>query len=72
MQVQIVDLLRSLQAKYDLSYIFISHDLTVVRAMSHQVMVMQQGKVIEQGSAHNIFTQPQQAYTQQLLAAALT
>jgi len=71
-QVQIVDLLRSLQAKYDLSYIFISHDLTVVRAMSHQVMVMQQGKVIEQGSAHNIFTRPQQAYTQQLLAAALT
>jgi len=71
-QVQIVELLRALQTKYDLSYIFISHDLTVVRAMSHHVMVMQHGKVVEHASAEAIFTQPQEAYTQQLLAAALT
>ncbi|MGB1208186.1 MAG: ABC transporter ATP-binding protein [Paracoccaceae bacterium] len=70
-QVQIVDLLRNLQQKYNLAYVFISHDLKVVRAMSHSVMVMRQGDVIEAGTAQEIFDAPQTAYTRALLAAAL-
>ena len=69
-QVQIVELLRGLQAKYGLAYLFISHDLKVVRAMSHRVMVMKQGDIVESGSAQDIFDNPRQPYTQQLLAAA--
>ena len=69
-QVQIVDLLRDLQQKYGLAYLFISHDLNVVRAMSHRVMVMKQGDVVESGTAEQIFTAPEHPYTQQLLAAA--
>lgn len=69
-QVQIVDLLRDLQKKYGLAYLFISHDLNVVRAMSHRVMVMKQGDVVESGTAEQIFDAPQHPYTQQLLAAA--
>lgn len=68
-QVQIVDLLRDLQAKYGLAYIFISHDLKVVRAMSHQVMVMKRGDVIEIGDVDDIFDRPQQEYTRTLLRA---
>jgi len=70
-QVQIVDLLRRLQAKYRLAYLFISHDLKVVRAMSHRVMVMKQGDVVESGTAQQIFDAPKDPYTQRLLAAAL-
>ena len=70
-QVQIVDLLRDLQRKYGLAYIFISHDLRVVRAMSHSVMVMQNGDVVEAGPAQAIFANPQNPYTRSLLAAAL-
>jgi microcin C transport system ATP-binding protein len=69
-QVQIVTLLRDLQQKYGLAYLFISHDLKVVRAMSHKVIVMQQGDVVESGLAADIFDRPQHAYTQQLLEAA--
>jgi microcin C transport system ATP-binding protein len=69
-QVQIVDLLRDLQKKYGLAYLFISHDLNVVRAMSHRVMVMKQGDVVEVGTAEQIFGAPRHPYTQQLLAAA--
>ncbi|MGI3169354.1 ABC transporter ATP-binding protein [Pseudooceanicola sp. C21-150M6] len=69
-QVQIVDLLRDLQQKYGLAYLFISHDLNVVRAMSHRVMVMKQGDVVETGTAAQIFDAPQHPYTQQLLSAA--
>ena len=69
-QVQIVDLLRALQARHGLAYIFISHDLKVVRAMSHRVMVMKQGDVVEAGSAAAIFDAPQTAYTRALMAAA--
>jgi len=69
-QVQIVDLLRDLQRKYDLAYLFISHDLKVVRAMSHQVIVMKQGDVVEHGTAAEIFDSPKTEYTQTLLAAA--
>ena len=70
-QVQIVDLLRDLQKKYGLAYVFISHDLKVVRAMSHRVMVMKQGDVIEAGDANQIFDAPQTGYTKALIAAAL-
>ncbi|MEP2473132.1 ABC transporter ATP-binding protein [Roseobacter sp.] len=69
-QVQIVDLLRDLQSKYGLAYIFISHDLKVVRAMSHQVMVMRRGDVVETGDVDAIFDNPQQDYTRTLLQAA--
>ncbi|MFK7761998.1 MAG: ABC transporter ATP-binding protein [Roseobacter sp.] len=69
-QVQIVDLLRALQHKYGLAYIFISHDLRVVRAMSHQVMVMKRGDVVEAGSVDQVFDAPRHEYTRNLLAAA--
>ncbi len=69
-QRQVVELLRSLQSKYNLTYLFISHDLAVVRALSHQLMVVKQGQVIEQGPAEQIFAAPQQTYTRQLLEAA--
>ncbi|MDY7220390.1 ABC transporter ATP-binding protein [Denitrificimonas sp. JX-1] len=69
-QRQVVELLRDLQRKHNLTYIFISHDLAVVKALSHQLLVMRQGRVVEQGVAKNIFSAPQQDYTQQLLAAA--
>lgn len=68
-QVQIVDLLRNLQKKYGLAYLFISHDLHVVRAMSHKIMVMKQGDVVEAGEAAAIFDAPQTSYTKELLAA---
>ena len=69
-QVQIVDLLRELQRKHGLAYIFISHDLRVVRALSHKVMVMRDGDVVEQGDSAAIFDAPQTAYTRALMAAA--
>ncbi|WP_353186018.1 ABC transporter ATP-binding protein [Bosea sp. (in: a-proteobacteria)] len=70
-QAQIVDLLRGLQAKRKLGYLFISHDLKVVRALSHRLVVMQNGKVVEEGPAEEVFARPREAYTQALLAAAL-
>ena len=69
-QAQIVDLLRDLQQRHDLAYLFISHDLKVVRALSNHVMVLRQGKVVEEGDAERIFTAPQTDYTKALLAAA--
>ncbi len=69
-QAQIVDLLRDLQARHGLAYLFISHDLRVVRALSHEVIVMRQGKVVEQGTAERIFRRPEAAYTRSLIAAA--
>ncbi|MGA9252670.1 MAG: ABC transporter ATP-binding protein [Roseobacter sp.] len=69
-QVQIVDLLRELQQKYGLAYIFISHDLRVVRAMSHHVMVMKRGDVVETGAVEQVFEAPRHAYTKSLLSAA--
>ncbi|MEM6464005.1 MAG: ABC transporter ATP-binding protein [Pseudomonadota bacterium] len=69
-QVQIVELLRSLQRKYGLAYLFISHDLKVVRALSHKVMVMKRGDVVEQGDADQVFDNPQTDYTRELMAAA--
>lgn len=69
-QQQVITLLMKLQEKYHLSYLFISHDLSLVKAVSHHVMVLKQGCIVEQGSTEQIFGQPQQAYTQALLAAA--
>jgi len=70
-QVQIVDLLRDLQRRYGLAYIFITHDLKVVRAMSHRVMVMKRGDIIEEGDAEQIFTNPSTEYTKALVDAAM-
>ena len=70
-QAQIVELLRDLQARHKMAYLFISHDLRVVRALSHRVMVMQGGKLVESGAATDVFDNPQQPYTKALLAAAL-
>jgi oligopeptide transport system ATP-binding protein len=70
-QKAIVDLLRELQEANGLTYIFISHDLAVVRALADHVMVMKDGKVVESGPSEAIFTQPRQAYTRELVAAAL-
>jgi microcin C transport system ATP-binding protein len=69
-QVQIVELLRDLQVRHGLAYIFISHDLRVVRALSHKVMVMQQGDVVEAGPAAQVFANPAHDYTRTLLRAA--
>ena len=69
-QVQIVELLRGLQARYGLAYIFVSHDLRVVRALSHKVLVMQNGDVVEAGEGREIFESPRTEYTRTLLAAA--
>ena len=69
-QVQIVDLLRDLQRKWGLAYIFISHDLRVVRALSHKVIVMKNGDVVEAGVAQAVFDAPQSDYTRTLMKAA--
>ncbi|MEH6645151.1 ABC transporter ATP-binding protein [Sulfitobacter sp.] len=69
-QVQIVDLLRALQVKYGLAYLFISHDLKVVRAMSHRVIVMKRGDVVEYGDADALYDNPKTEYTRSLLQAA--
>ncbi len=69
-QAQVVDLLRDLQRRHDLAYLFISHDLKVVRALANDIMVMRAGKVVEHGPAAAVFDQPQTAYTRALMAAA--
>jgi microcin C transport system ATP-binding protein len=69
-QGQIVDLLARLQADHGLAYLFISHDLSVVRALSDEILVLQQGKLVEYGSAVQVFESPQQPYTQRLITAA--
>lgn len=70
-QKQIVELLRKLQADHELSYLFISHDLAVVRAMADYIIVMKQGKIVEEGPTEAIFSNPQDIYTQTLMAAAI-
>ncbi|MBW3097772.1 ABC transporter ATP-binding protein [Pseudohoeflea coraliihabitans] len=69
-QAQVVDLLRELQDKHDLAYLFISHDLKVVRALAHEVMVMRLGQIVEEGPADKIFDRPETDYTKALMAAA--
>ncbi|MFZ5699068.1 MAG: ABC transporter ATP-binding protein [Pseudomonadota bacterium] len=69
-QAQLIDLLRDLQRRHALAYIFISHDLRTVKALAHQVVVMKDGHIVESGAADRLFTNPQHTYTQELLAAA--
>ena len=69
-QAQIVDLLRDLQTKRDLAYLFISHDLRVVRALCNYVIVLRNGQVVEEGPSAKIFDTPETDYTKALLAAA--
>jgi microcin C transport system ATP-binding protein len=69
-QAQVVDLLRDLQQRHGLTYMFISHDLKVVRALANQLIVMRNGKIVEQGAAADIFAAPQSNYTKTLMAAA--
>ncbi len=69
-QAQVVDLLRNLQAKHDLAYLFISHDLKVVRALSTYVIVMRNGRIVEQGPSEKIFSAPESDYTKALISAA--
>ncbi|MBF3195072.1 ATP-binding cassette domain-containing protein, partial [Pseudomonas aeruginosa] len=70
-QKQVVDLLRNLQAVHGLTYLFISHDLAVVRALAHDLIVVKDGKVVEQGEARQIFAAPQHPYTRELLVASV-
>ena len=69
-QAQIVDLLRALQEKRGLAYLFISHDLRVVRALASDIIVMREGRIVEAGPADAIFAAPADPYTKALLAAA--
>ncbi len=69
-QAQIVDLLRELQRRRNLTYLFISHDLRVVRALASEIIVMRRGKVVESGDARTVFGSPQNDYTRALFAAA--
>ncbi|NGP18351.1 ABC transporter ATP-binding protein [Devosia aurantiaca] len=71
-QAQVIDLLRAVQARRNLSYLFISHDLRVVRALAHRLIVMRHGVVVEQGKSAEIFAAPQHAYTSELLTAAFS
>lgn len=71
-QVQVVDLLRTLQQRRQLTYVFISHDLTVIKALSHHIIVMKNGEIVEQGNAERVLNQPQHPYTRQLMTASLS
>jgi microcin C transport system ATP-binding protein len=66
-QVQIVELLKSLQKKHKMAYIFISHDLKVIRSMSHRIIVMKDGNIVEAGDAKQIYNNAQNSYTKNLL-----
>jgi microcin C transport system ATP-binding protein len=69
-QKQVLGLLAELQRKYGIAYLFISHDLAVIRAMAHRVMVMKDGKVVESGLTETVLSNPTQPYTKRLLAAS--
>jgi microcin C transport system ATP-binding protein len=71
-QAQIVDLLRRLQQVHGLAYLFISHDLKVVRALAHRVVVLRDGRMVEQGDADEVFANPREDYTRALMAAAFS
>ena len=69
-QAQVIELLRELQLKHQLTYLFISHDLQVIKALSHRILVLKDGKQIETATTEQLFKQPASDYTQQLLKAA--
>jgi microcin C transport system ATP-binding protein len=69
-QFQVVELLKRLQEKYGLTYLFISHDLKVVKSLCHDLVIMKSGKIVEAGSAREIFSFPREDYTKELLATA--
>jgi microcin C transport system ATP-binding protein len=69
-QAQIVELLRELQTRHGLAYLFISHDLRVVRALAHEILVMKDGKIVEAGPTDRVMTAPEHPYTRALMAAA--
>ena len=69
-QFQIVELLKKLQKENNLGYIFISHDLRVVKSLAHKIIVLKNGKIVEKGNSRNIFKTPKQSYTKQLISAA--
>ena len=71
-QAQIVELLRQLQQDHDLGYLFISHDLRVIRALAHRVVVLRHGRVVEEGPAEELFARPREDYTRALMAAAFS
>jgi len=70
-QAQIIDLLRTIQKRHNLTYLFISHDLRIIKAISDHIIVMQEGKIVEAGSAQSVFDNPQNEYTKELFMAAL-
>ena len=70
-QNQILDLLNNLQEKYNLSYIFISHDMKVIKSMSDYIIVIKNGKIIEEGSTNDIFNNPKSPYTKELLTSVI-
>jgi oligopeptide transport system ATP-binding protein len=69
-QKDVLALLRALQEAHDLSYVFISHDLAVIRAMADEILVMKDGRIVERGPTPQIFASPREAYTSRLIAAA--
>ena len=69
-QAQIVDLLIRLQQRYRLAYLFISHDLRIVKALSHKIIVMRNGDIVESGATDEVFVEPKSEYTRTLLAAS--
>lgn len=71
-QAQIIKLLTGLQKKYNMTYLFISHDLRVIRALADQVIVMRHGSIVEAGAAGELFSSPRQDYTKKLFTAALS
>lgn len=71
-QVTVVELLREIQAKLNISYVFISHDLKVVRALCQHIMVLKQGVCVEAGTTEELFNHPQHRYSQRLLQASIT
>jgi peptide/nickel transport system ATP-binding protein len=68
-QAQVLNLLKNLQGKYGLTYIFISHDLSVVKFISDRILVMNRGQIVEEGPAESIYREPKEEYTRQLIAS---
>jgi microcin C transport system ATP-binding protein len=69
-QSQIIELLKTLQKENNLGYIFISHDLRVIKSLAHKIIVLKNGKIVEKGNSKDIFTNPKQSYTKKLISAA--